>query len=638
MSVIAFSVMALAYSDYADFLYQEMDLQKNIHNIEGQLDSLPKESLNFIPWTLGYRSPFIKKNTTQVSIKLEFSKAYEIDSILILPSTYTEDSHELMSFGFPNRFSVENSDNAILVDYVNKDYPVPGIEPQIFKLENKVMSQGITFTTYDLAKDATWWSDDHVLSLSEIYVFSGNKNVALNSTVKVSHDNQFNFIWNKNCLVDGFSLFSPVIRKSIHPLKYTFIQSGNTCHLLYDNVNQEPLDEIRLWPVLHSLQHNYPPSSGLGFPQSIEISSSNEMNEAAQAILYESPEEVPKPGSNPLSLSFPETTDRYISIKLNDPSIDHRTKAFRISLSEIELLSGGDKVESGQWSKYPSGTYKNIKYLNDGYSNEGKILPLKSSLMALKTRFELEERLRQLNIDVAFLNGQKNERVRNLIYLGLAMMIILCLVIIILRYRSQKKWLQLRENIAADLHDEVGANLSSIANYNELLKNSLSESLNEKQGQLFDKAIDITRETSSQTKQLIKFLEQKEPRDNIENEMKNICDSTFPLLKVEIDFVDDHKLSKLKDQYHWHFLMFFKEALNNISKHAHADSCEIKFNKSSNHWLLTIIDDGIGFDSNKKSPLHLKARAQKMKMDLQIVSSIGAGTVLTLHIDKQHFT
>ena len=62
--------------------------------------------------------------------------------------------------------------------------------------------------------------------------------------------------------------------------------------------------------------------------------------------------------------------------------------------------------------------------------------------------------------------------------------------------------------------------------------------------------------------------------------------------------------------------LIFKEAINNISKHAHAKICNIYLGKKNEHFFLLIKDDGIGFEQNEINENNglksMKRRASKI--------------------------
>jgi PAS domain S-box-containing protein len=80
-----------------------------------------------------------------------------------------------------------------------------------------------------------------------------------------------------------------------------------------------------------------------------------------------------------------------------------------------------------------------------------------------------------------------------------------------------------------------------------------------------------------------------------------------------------------------------QEALQNVIKHAKADSVHIQLQHRSGIVVLEIQDNGIGFDSNRSFPGHLgllsmKERVKKAGGELVISSSPGRGTVVTASI------
>lgn len=86
-----------------------------------------------------------------------------------------------------------------------------------------------------------------------------------------------------------------------------------------------------------------------------------------------------------------------------------------------------------------------------------------------------------------------------------------------------------------------------------------------------------------------------------------------------------------------------QESLSNIRKHSQANNASIIIEKSLSKINLSIIDDGTGFNpennNNSDNPLasgfglmNIKERADLLNGKVQITSSIGLGTKLSLHI------
>lgn len=75
-----------------------------------------------------------------------------------------------------------------------------------------------------------------------------------------------------------------------------------------------------------------------------------------------------------------------------------------------------------------------------------------------------------------------------------------------------------------------------------------------------------------------------------------------------------------------------QEAIQNVIKHANAKACRIEITKVGNKELLiTIEDNGIGFDSNKKDNTgiglkNMTDRAKTLSSKLKVNSDLGIGT------------
>jgi signal transduction histidine kinase len=81
-----------------------------------------------------------------------------------------------------------------------------------------------------------------------------------------------------------------------------------------------------------------------------------------------------------------------------------------------------------------------------------------------------------------------------------------------------------------------------------------------------------------------------------------------------------------------------QEAFNNIIKHASAKKAELSLNYSSGELIITVIDDGRGFDANatmiggEAGIKNMQTRSKVLNGRLQITSGAGEGSKLTLTI------
>jgi signal transduction histidine kinase len=82
--------------------------------------------------------------------------------------------------------------------------------------------------------------------------------------------------------------------------------------------------------------------------------------------------------------------------------------------------------------------------------------------------------------------------------------------------------------------------------------------------------------------------------------------------------------------------LLYKEAVNNISKHAMAKQVNIRIAIERHQLLLLVKDDGKGFDPQRETSRHglkgMKQRVSKWEGDMIVDSGRGKGTSITIRL------
>jgi NarL family two-component system sensor histidine kinase YdfH len=90
-----------------------------------------------------------------------------------------------------------------------------------------------------------------------------------------------------------------------------------------------------------------------------------------------------------------------------------------------------------------------------------------------------------------------------------------------------------------------------------------------------------------------------------------------------------------------HVLATIVEAVSNVTRHAQASQVQIKAVKRDDSVVITVLDDGVGFDIAQTQPaghfglLGLRERARLTGGRLEIHSTPGHGTRLVLRVPLQ---
>lgn len=205
---------------------------------------------------------------------------------------------------------------------------------------------------------------------------------------------------------------------------------------------------------------------------------------------------------------------------------------------------------------------------------------------------------------------------------------------------AQLKLQVIRDDIARDLHDDIGASLSNINILNELAKRNTGNAY--KANEYLDKAGEDIQHISEGLHDIVWNINPKyDDLNNLFIRMKRYAADMLDGKNItyEINFPTtsiDSKLdmNKRKDLY-----FIFKEAVNNLIKYSCAAHAVISITLQHNKLILLIEDDGKGFDTNSIIPgngiENMKHRAENIKANLIMESSEGKGTkiLLTLNID-----
>ena len=201
------------------------------------------------------------------------------------------------------------------------------------------------------------------------------------------------------------------------------------------------------------------------------------------------------------------------------------------------------------------------------------------------------------------------------------------------RYRiNQLIQLQkVRNRIATDLHDDIGSTLTNISILSELSRKNIQD---QQQTRNFLNRISEEVYFSNQALDDIVW--------SINTSNDTLAQTVARMRRYAAEMFDGANISyslHLEEQFEHHKLnmdqrrdcfLLFKEAINNIYKHAHAKNVSIKVWIEKNHLIMEIKDDGTGFDTSELTTRNgiknMHSRIKKWKGSIKIISAQGKGT------------
>lgn len=217
--------------------------------------------------------------------------------------------------------------------------------------------------------------------------------------------------------------------------------------------------------------------------------------------------------------------------------------------------------------------------------------------------------------------------------LSLALLILLGVVFFQrVRHRQKQKVLQLRNEMASDLHDDVGAALSSIkllagmttSNPEKAIASGLVAKMEQTSKETIEAMNDIVWSIHSKNDSFPFIIERMRQFG------AKICESAD--IRFEFHTEVSPETIRLDEMQRKNIYLIFKEAVNNAVKYAKGKAVTVKIYKYRRYLHMSIKDDGQGFNAatNGKSGNglnNMQRRANELGGSLKIASDHSGTTV-----------
>jgi signal transduction histidine kinase len=162
-----------------------------------------------------------------------------------------------------------------------------------------------------------------------------------------------------------------------------------------------------------------------------------------------------------------------------------------------------------------------------------------------------------------------------------------------LKEKQKQKLLETKNNIARDLHDDMGSNLASIKILSELamLKNGENETMEK-----IKKNVDNIQENLHDI--IYNLKNDKYSLDQLIDKIKTYLIERVEVLDIKLDFniKIESQNYELKPHESRNIFLIFKEVINNISKYSNATNVRLAILEDKNTLNISIQENGMGFD------------------------------------------
>ncbi|VGO12492.1 Sensor histidine kinase LiaS [Pontiella desulfatans] len=634
---MALGYLALAASAMANPLADHSlgDLEKRLAAIDSQLEDLADYGLGSGIGAIGYRSIAHSSQDQHEWIQIDFGKEVPLDEVMLIPCIRRDVDKGFQADAFPAELRLiagtkADTNGTLIAEYACNGSMDPGVAPFVTPC-NGIAASWIRVESDTLTPRA--FDNLYVFQFSEILVFSGEENVALKKTVASSSDQpNSSGAWDKDFVVDGFVPYLMDAAHGEQSIAYLTPPSTNLHPALtLDLESSHPISRIHLHAVGASDTLPQAYAGDIGIPKRLHIAGANVSDFSDAVPLLDQHFDTIYDIGSIMMWHIPDTTCRYVHLSVVEPSSNtlYGDTPPRLGFSEIELFSNGRNVALGKSVK-PNfdrpNPHRPLVNLTDGRNMYGNILPIRDWLNQLALRHKLEK---ERPLITAELTRRYTRQKTTLLLTGwLAALLAIGTVITILvdRIIRQRAIFRTRERIAADLHDELGANIHAIG-----LLGDLAQAAKESPAKL-DKLLQrmraLTERTGAAARHCTNMLEAKDLYGDLVDDMRKTSARIMADLDYRLEFEGEELLSRLKLRKRIDLFLFYKECLINIIRHSGATEVHANLAASNTGIELTISDNGHGLDGGV--PSSLKRRARLLGALVKNEASETGGTKISL--------
>lgn len=237
-------------------------------------------------------------------------------------------------------------------------------------------------------------------------------------------------------------------------------------------------------------------------------------------------------------------------------------------------------------------------------------------------------------------------------FLGACALLVLSAVSLLVRYatrrRMQRKMDRLerqsalereRARIAQDIHDDIGVSLTRIGMFSQPDRAELAEP--QRAAAVLSRIYATTREATRALDEIVWAVDPRhDTLESLAGYMGRFAQDLFSAanIRCRLDLPAELPAWPLTAETRHNLFLAFEEALNNVVKHAEATEAHVSLQLHSDRFVLTVRDNGKGFDPARRGPadpgrsasgnglLNLERRLVRIGGRCEISTRPGGGT------------
>ena len=625
--------------------FSSEQLEQRLSTLDKTCDGLASYTLRGGVGSIGCQSKSSSTRASMEWMEVNLGEPQPIDEIVLVPVIWRDSKTGYGADGFPVEFRVlagKGGSSHVVASFGVKDKLLPRIAPLIVPCPGMTASW-VRVEAATLSSRA--YDGRFVFYLSELMVFNGQENVALRKPVQVSS-------WHgpegsaeplsRQALVDGFVPYLMDAAEGEQSQAFVSgIGIGEKPSLMIDLGTIQPLNRIHLHlvDVSDSVPNSMP--GNYGFPRRLIVEGATQADYSDAVCLSDDFYKTMFDVGPIIMRSFSATRCRYVRLTVIDPYVETQgnKSGTLIGFAEIECFANGTNVAVGRLvsanfdSLLPE---RKFSAITDGCNYYGKILRLRDWMEQLALRHDLEAERPVVAAELKARYERQKCVLRWMSWLAVVLAAGIGLTVLLERHIHQRQMSRLKQRFAADLHDELGANLHAIGIMSDLAKEALDNPDDLKE--LVDEIRAITERTGAAVR-YCSDMQESSLYGNMVDEMNRTARRIMADVDYSISIEGAAIIDKLRPRTRVDLFLFFKESLINISRHSKATQTRVSLMAKRSEVCLTITDNGVGLADlgNHEVPVSLKRRARLLGAQVSLTPSAEGGACITLILRRGLF-
>ncbi|MFK7849440.1 MAG: sensor histidine kinase [Akkermansiaceae bacterium] len=628
------------------------DLVKQENWLRKQLKRFPPSESRLAPPQQNFGHLCVMRETSSggvaeewISVQLNPTDDLKIEGVALIPAYYPDHSSD-SNYGFPKRFKIEAFSQAdretplMIADWTQKDFPDPGLFPVLFSTPNIAINK-IKLTVTKGAMNG----ESQFFALDELMVFRAGNAVVFpvaDGLIYSSGEDSEPF-WHPYYLMD----------RQTHLGKYLHAQEDHP-DFIYDYENAKEVEgevavTVDLGEIyslgrleIHAAKDPKASIPAIPLPKEYKI----ELLKGLQPSVVKHTESIVDPSYSLRQWHALYSKDaRYLRLTFYQLPL-HEGKP-TLALGELRVI--GDQGENRAnlalgkkaiISGKPATSLPSTDLLVDGFTRGRKIVPERLYMEQLAKRAIVERAHADVVDELAVATAIRTQLFWT-VGIVLGILILFCLILWFIHLRNEKKGavLEVQKRIAADLHDDISGNLGTISMISNRLHSLENQSLAKKKLREINY---LAQESYLSIKEIIWHTESEGFHlSDLFSQIKRTARSILIDCRVSYEFPDNFNDTVVPAAIRRNVMLLVKESLYNCSKYAKAQNMVIRAQVDESSLILTMRDDGCGFDGSCDTAAdsesgrglkNMERRAKLLGADLSIHSRLGAGTEIYLTI------